>query len=153
VASCWNCDASFSQESSWRPTATPQGPFRAFAHQEEPERSTVKSHSAITHMSLGENSLARQFGSFFLLANVVFSLALLAHSVTATDLNFSEALISSCFLLAIAFDVRCFLRGETTWIQYRIKGSTLDDRTALRVFGLGIDLVVWSIGISYLKPW
>jgi hypothetical protein len=107
----------------------------------------------ITQVSLGKSPLARKFGSIFLVASAIFCLVVLIRSASGTDFLFPEALIASCFLLAVAFDIRSFTRGQATWIHYQLKTTSVADQTAVRVLGLAIDVAVWLVGVWTLKSW
>jgi len=151
--SCWNCDASFEGEGSWKPQAKPQASFRSFEKVRRRSLLPDRAPGLITQVSLGKSPLARKFGSIFLGATAIFCVVVLARSVGGIDLLFSEALIASCFLLAVAFDVRSFTRGQTTWIHYQLKTTGVADQTAVRVLGLGINAAVWLVGVWSLKSW
>jgi hypothetical protein len=154
LRTCWNCDASFEAESAWKPQAKPLGPVRKFRRNESP-RAVQMHRLGITRMSLGKNPLARKFGNFLLIVSAVFAFAALVKGINPNpnDLDFSQSLLVSGFLLFSAFSIRCFLHGEDTWLHYRIKTTTVADRTALRVLGLGIDTFFWCCGVFALKSW
>lgn len=114
----------------------------------------MPSNCLLTRMSMGRHPPTRHFGKIFVVANTLFVLLVIVRAVRSRSdegdpwaVAFFVALLAYC-----VYEILAFTHGRSTSLD-GVREDATPHRTAIRVFGLVLDVAIWLICVRVLKSW